>query len=253
MLARIYDEMVDSVSHLDRDTQARVIYAYVRYQIYGELPDPSDVIVYSMVMAKQLDLDSTVRDVKASITNGAWGWRPVKTWNNSQKPKHNLSITQEEPKHNLEVSWDKRQETWDKRLETWDEEKKNNKKQDVWEPKIKFLDFVLLTQSEHTRLIEKLWVTKTNYYLDRLNSYIGQIWVGSASKKYKSHYFTILNWERRDWGKTPTDFAKEEALAKQRSRVREQIDQYLHPNDSTDVWLQDQNETFDRRWEILGT
>lgn len=237
MLARVYDEMLDSVAHLDPDTQARVIYAYVRYQILGELPDPSDVVVYSMVMAKQVDLDGTIRDIKASITNGASGWRPAKTWDNSQKPKGILS----EPKGNLEVSWDKRQETWDKRLENT-----NTKKE-------RYMDFVFLTSDEHTRLVEKLWSTKTQYWIDRLNSYIGQIGVGSASKKYKSHYFTILNWERREWGKTSSDYAKEQVLARHREKIREQIDEYLHSTDSNDVWSEQKNQAFNRRWEISGS
>lgn len=106
MLARIYDEMLDSVEHLDRDTKAKVIYAYVDYQITWNLPPKEDTIVYSMLMAKKLDLDATIKDIQASIDNWKKGWRPDKNWNNSQKPKTNLK----QPKDNLSKTWDKRQE-----------------------------------------------------------------------------------------------------------------------------------------------
>jgi len=69
MLARIYDEMLDSVAHLDPDVQARVILAYAKYQVYGELPDQSDQLVFAMVKAKQWDLDNIVRDINSSRSN----------------------------------------------------------------------------------------------------------------------------------------------------------------------------------------
>ena len=69
MLARIYDEMLESVAHLEPDLQARVILAYARYRVYGELPDSSDPIVFAMVKAKQWDLDNIVRDINSSRDN----------------------------------------------------------------------------------------------------------------------------------------------------------------------------------------
>lgn len=213
MLARIYDEMLESVAHLDLDTQARVILAYAKYQVYGELPDSSDQLVYSMVKAKQLDLDGIVRDINSSRDNGkAWG-RKTKTFQDAK-------VLPKEEKH---------------------EEKK-------W----RYLDFVQLTDDEYSRLVGKLWESKTQYWIHTLNDFIGQIWVGSASKKYKSHYFTILNWSRREWGKTSHDYEKEQVLNKNRERIRNQINQSLHPNQSSDVWVQEQVEAFDRRGEISG-
>lgn len=97
MLARIHEEMMESISHLDIDTQDKVLGAFVRYQFYWTIPSPDDVLVYSVFMARKFDLDNIIRDVNASIENGKKGWRPHHTWDNSKKPKHNLK----EPKHNL--------------------------------------------------------------------------------------------------------------------------------------------------------
>ena len=233
MLARIHEEMLESVAHLDYDTQCKVIMAYAEYQIYGKEPDPSDTFVYTMFKVKQRDLDIIIKDVQASIDNGKSGWRPPKTWDNSQKPKHNLS----EPKHNLTEPEKEKEKEKEKDNEN------ENKKQ-------KYADFVFLTESEHTRLVNKFWLSKTQRLIDELNSYIGQIGVASASKRYKSHYFTILNWERREWGKTTTDYASEQALAKQRENVQKQIDEYLHSTESGDG--ENQTQTSDRRGQVLG-
>lgn len=59
--------------------------------------------------------------------------------------------------------------------------------------KLRFLEHVLLTKEEHKTLIDKIGAKDLTEYLERLNNY-----VGSTGKRYKSHYFTILNWHRRD-------------------------------------------------------
>ena len=58
-------------------------------------------------------------------------------------------------------------------------------------------EFVKLTKDEYDRLGNELGTYREDMIV-RLNEYIGQIGVMAASKKYKSHYYTILNWARRD-------------------------------------------------------
>ena len=59
--------------------------------------------------------------------------------------------------------------------------------------KILFMDFVYLSKEEHKKLIKNLGANKTNTMIHRLNDYIG-----SKGNKYKSHYYTILNWVRME-------------------------------------------------------
>ena len=59
--------------------------------------------------------------------------------------------------------------------------------------KRKFLEFVLLTDEEHEKLISQFGKTEALEWIERVNEY-----VGSKGKKYKSHYFTILSWARKD-------------------------------------------------------
>ena len=65
-------------------------------------------------------------------------------------------------------------------------------------PKIKYLDFVLLTDDEYSKLTKK-FNSKLDSHIENLNNYIG-----STGKKYKSHYHTILSWNRKNEKETPT-------------------------------------------------
>lgn len=69
MLARIHEEMLDGIKHLDADVQGRVLLAYVNYQLYGTEPSQDDILVYSIFKAKQFDLDSIIGDMNASREN----------------------------------------------------------------------------------------------------------------------------------------------------------------------------------------
>jgi len=59
--------------------------------------------------------------------------------------------------------------------------------------KTKFLDFVFLSEEEHSSLINKLGEPTVKEYIERLNNYIG-----AKGVKYKSHYHVILTWYRKD-------------------------------------------------------
>lgn len=61
------------------------------------------------------------------------------------------------------------------------------------EPKVKFSEYVQMTQGQYDQLAQKLGKTVLDEYVVRLNNYIG-----SKGKKYKSHYHTILSWTDKD-------------------------------------------------------
>jgi hypothetical protein len=70
-----------------------------------------------------------------------------------------------------------------------DSDKKDKEKPVV---KLKYLEFVLLTEDEHTKLKEK-FNSRLDSQIENLNNYIG-----STGKKYKSHYHTLLSWDRKN-------------------------------------------------------
>ena len=85
------------------------------------------------------------------------------------------------------------------------EERKNvknvkKKEKEIDKEKIKFLEFVFLSNDEHQKLVQKLTESKTKEMIERLNNY-----VGSTGKKYKSHYHTILTWENKEPKAKPQD------------------------------------------------
>jgi len=66
------------------------------------------------------------------------------------------------------------------------------------EDKIIHREFVRLTPEEFEKLHTKFGKKITDELIRRLDNYIGQIGEVKARSKYKSHYYTILNWARRD-------------------------------------------------------
>lgn len=71
--------------------------------------------------------------------------------------------------------------------------KDNTKDIDIYIGKIKFMDFVYLTIEEYQKLVTRFGEEKTKRLIEQLNNGIG-----SKGYKYKSHYFTILSWERNN-------------------------------------------------------
>jgi len=79
--------------------------------------------------------------------------------------------------------------------------------------KRKYNDAVFLTDIEYKKLINELGESLTKEYIERLSLYIRS---QGLEKKYKSHYATILAWNRNDIKKGKTNKPKltmEEALA----------------------------------------
>ena len=82
--------------------------------------------------------------------------------------------------------------------DTQNKEKERRKKEyadyDSLNKKLKFgeLEKVLLTEDEHSKLVERFGERITNELIFELDTY-----VGSKGKKYSSHYATILSWAKR--------------------------------------------------------
>ncbi len=76
-------------------------------------------------------------------------------------------------------------------------------------PKLKYGDFVKLTVDEHKKLIEYFGQLRTSGFINNLDNYLG-----STGKTYKSHYHTILAWERKNGGSTVPEFEDQAELDK---------------------------------------
>jgi len=59
--------------------------------------------------------------------------------------------------------------------------------------KDRYMDFIFLTEEEYEKLVKQFGAEGLSEKIAALNDY-----VGSTGRKYKSHYHTILNWERKE-------------------------------------------------------
>lgn len=100
MYAIVHEDMVKEIEHLDSDTQAKVIAAYVKYQLFWVEPSSDDVLVYSIFKAKQFVLNQTKTKAEVARENGKKWWRPRKDLSVGNSPK--TKKTQTKPNHNPE-------------------------------------------------------------------------------------------------------------------------------------------------------
>jgi hypothetical protein len=90
---------------------------------------------------------------------------------------------------------------------------------------------VKLSQEEFEKLNNSFGEEKAKDYIERLNDYILQIGIDVAKRKYRSHYATIKNWERKDRDKNkdkptpPHKKTRQELDAEQNARVDELLRQ----------------------------
>lgn len=74
---------------------------------------------------------------------------------------------------------------------------KDNTKDNTKEKK-SYGEFAQFSDEEHAKLIEKFGQSETADMIERMNLYAAQIGKAKFSAKYKSHYATLLNWNRME-------------------------------------------------------
>lgn len=165
-----------------------------------------------------------------------WWWRKGNTSSKAQTINKSKT-TQEQLKNNEEEDNILSNDNILKEEEEDKEKKKIIKK--------KFLDFVLLSEDEHQKLVERFGTTHTNQLIDRLNNYIWSTW-----KRYKSHYYTILNRSKNEIT-TTTQSQAELMKERERQRIREEAQEILNRNKNTNG-DSSKTQTVDRRTNIVG-
>jgi len=111
------------------------------------------------------------------------------TWNQYTKWDEKRKTTQQAQKTSVEQM----EQTEQVGTNGTNKNKNKNIKENI---KRKYLENVLLSDEEYEKLVEKYGKWTIERKIEDLNNYIGSKW-----KKYKSHYFTILERLRREWAK----------------------------------------------------
>ena len=89
--------------------------------------------------------------------------------------------------------------------------------------KDKYKAFVFLTKDEYKKLITKCGKEDTKEKIADLDGYLG-----STSKKYESHYLTILNWDRKNKGqKSGSGSVPKENRGKDGLTARERLKEHF--------------------------
>lgn len=117
--------------------------------------------------------------------------------------------------------------------------------------KLKHKDFVFLTSEEHKKLISRYGENNTRKLIDALNRYIGQ-----SGRKYKSHYYTLLNFAKRDDMpelKPPKEdtAAEQKALEKKRQNMRQDFGNYYRENTTEILRAMLKDKTHFSNWWLI--
>lgn len=139
-----------------------------------------DMLISIMEEERRQDDEHYQKVCQKNKDNGSKGGRPVKNRTVIQKTQTNPT----EPK-----KADNDNDIWIWYIKEKEDNKLSSKKK-------KYLEFVLLTDDEYNKLIEKYGKWTIERKITDLNNYIWSKW-----KKYKSHYFTILERLRKEWVK----------------------------------------------------
>ena len=166
-----------------------------------------------------------------------WWWRPENKQTTTEKQQNNKQKTNtKQAKNNQDKDKEEDKEIRNKIEDKDISKEKINKK--------KFLEFVELTEEEHQKLVDKFWTNWADEKIEKLNNYIWSTW-----KKYKSHYFTILNRANKE---TPTNQNQSEMMKeRERKRRLEEAREILHRNSDWNA-RSNENQTVDRRANLVS-
>lgn len=221
-----------------------------QYKFYKELKSEKLMITFVEFMFEWIEpkwlnsLEETIfnslrvrmeNQIKKSEAGSRW-WAKSHWWGRPKK------ITNEQQNNNQKTS---KKQTENNQVEVKVEvkDKVEVKVKDKKENKNKFLEFVFLTETEYQNLVDRFWKRFTDESIEKLNNYI---W--STGKKYKSHYYTILNWSKKEWpSKSNIELLQERDRQRRLEEAQEVLNRSKNWNEAND-----KNGTFNRRENFIG-
>ena len=225
-----YASWMKAIKNLPRDIQGDVLTAIVEYGLYGETTDNLKPITTALLEMVKPQIDRNNIRFEMAKANGAKGGAPKGNKNNrfckkaesttKVQPEYNQSTTEIQPEYNLKVKdkvkdkvkviekdnsyelskkksgdqcSDKDPLPVDAPPAAEEKEKSSAKKE---KEKIKFAEYVTMTNAEHQALIEKFGEQQVREMIEILDNY-----KGANGKRYKSDYRAILSWVVGEYAK----------------------------------------------------
>lgn len=215
-----FNSFLDTARAIE-DKELRLKYLMAVAEYWLEWKESDDPLVKALMVQTQFTLDRSKELSEKKSESMKGNSNAVKDWEKVSKQTKTEKNRTKQKKQEEEVEVEDELEV----------EEENKKKEKVI--KKKFLDFVMLSDEEHQKLIEKLGTTRTNQLIDRLNNYIWSTW-----KRYRSHYFTLLNWSKNE-PTTHTNQEYERQAELHRQKIREQIESFnSQDKQNATTWLQ---------------
>jgi hypothetical protein len=203
------------------------------------------VLIWCLLKARRYPEELTIGQQKFNLLSGQFytgrfnaseelNMKPSTAWKYLQILKKNQSI---DIKSNTKfsivtvVNWElyqppieNRNSTCDNKITTKEQQNNTNKKdkKEKNEKKL-YKDFVLLSDDEHKKLVERFGQSGVDGWIERLNNYAHQ--KPQIFNKYKSHYHTILNWA--DMDKKRNGYEQPKPQARQRTEMELEMDKLV--------------------------
>ena len=227
-----FNSFLDTARAIE-DKELRLKYLMAVAEYWLEWKESDDPLIKALMVQTKFVLDRSVNLSQQKSESMRGNQNAVKNFEKVLKQRKTDTNRVKQKKQEEEVEEEKEIEV---------EEENIKKEKDT---KKKFLEFVLLTDDEYSKLKERFGTQWADERIDRLNSYIWSTW-----KRYKSHYFTILSWSKNDPGTTTHSQAE---LMKERERQRrlEEAQEVLNRSKNTNGDTI-QTQTTNRRTNIIG-
>lgn len=226
-----FNSFLDTARAIEDDKlRLKYLMAVAEYWLEGKESD--DPLIKALMVQTKFVLDRSVNlsQQKSESMKG-----------NQNAVKNFEKVLKQRKTDKNRVKQKKQEEEVEEEIEV--EEENINKEKNI---KKKFLEFVLLTDDEYSKLKERFGTQWADERIDRLNSYLWSTW-----KRYKSHYFTILSWSKNDAG-TTTHSQAELMKERERQRIREEAQEILNRSKNTNG-DNIQTQTYDRRTNLISS
>lgn len=210
---KVYADSISELAKWDEDLAKELCRKIVQYWIYWIDEKSENVILEAMFISFRNMIDRWKEISIANTENWKKWWRPKKPKKTETKANENRTESETKANESKIENRNNKIENRNNEIRKDIEEKKINKKK-------KFLDFVELSEEEHEKLVQKFGERHTNELIEKLNNYIWSTW-----KKYKSHYYTILNRSKNETTNT-NEYLKEQAIQRHREKIKEQIQSF---------------------------
>lgn len=225
-----FNSFLDTARAIE-DDELRLKYLMAVAEYWLEWKESDDPLIKALMVQTKFVLDRSVNLSQQKSESMRGNQNAVKNFEKVLKQRKTDTNRVKQKKQEEEIEEEKEIEVEEENIK----KEKNTKK--------KFLEFVLLTDDEYSKLKERFGTQWADERIDRLNSYIWSTW-----KRYKSHYFTILSWSKNDAG-TTTHSQAELMKERERQRIREEAQEILNRNKNTNGSTI-QNPTYNRRTDL---